>query len=370
MLDPLSKIPVGMRYYFGEEAQLRRDVENRAMQVFNGWSYEEIVPPAVDYFSLFELGMGQLEACRAFRFSDSDGRQLALRPDVTSLVARAASTLFARRPRPLRFSYAAPVFFRQPRSHAEWRRETMQVGCELIGQQEVAGDAEILALAVELLNTLGLAACTRITINNVEIFNGIAENLKMDEYSRDRMRELINIRDTAGLESFLRPFASTDRERRIFSELTQLSGKKEILSLAREVINNRRSVAALDSLEHLWAILDGAGLSHNFEIDLGDVAGLNYYTGLTFKIYVEGAGAKIGGGGRYDNPIGNFGPAETAVGFVIDIEPVTKAMSILRTGNPEDTATPVSGPDVISRFQQALACRRKGQRIRFEHDEG
>jgi ATP phosphoribosyltransferase regulatory subunit len=233
----------------------------------------------------------------------------------------------------------------------------------------VAGDAEILTLAVELLNTLGLSESTRITINNVEIFNGIAENLKMDEHSRDRMRELINIRDTAGLESFLRSFANSGRECRIFSELIQLSGKIDILASAREVIVNRRSVAALDSLEDLWAVLDGGGLSDRFEIDLGDVAGLNYYTGLTFKIYAEGAGAKIGGGGRYDNLIGNFGPAEPAVGFVLDLEPVTKAMSVLRTGNPEDTAVSVTGPDVISRFQQALEYRRRGQRVRIENND-
>src|SRR5688500_12650383 len=80
-MDSLSKIPNGMRYYFGAEARLRRAVEDEVMSVFDGWGYEEIAAPTVDYYALFERGMGRGEAHRAFRFTDTDGRMLALRPD-------------------------------------------------------------------------------------------------------------------------------------------------------------------------------------------------------------------------------------------------------------------------------------------------
>ena len=86
-----------MRYYIGSEARLRRAVEDAAMSVFDGWCYEEVITPTVDYYALFEHGMGQAEAQRGFRFSDNDGRLLALRPDVTSSVARAAMTRFGLR---------------------------------------------------------------------------------------------------------------------------------------------------------------------------------------------------------------------------------------------------------------------------------
>ena len=101
MSEPLSKIPAGMRYYCGPEARLRRAIETAVMSIFDGWSYEEITTPTIDYYSLLRHGMGPTQAHRAFRFSDGDGRLLAVRPDVTSLVARAAATLFAQRERPL-----------------------------------------------------------------------------------------------------------------------------------------------------------------------------------------------------------------------------------------------------------------------------
>ena len=84
-----------MRYYSGSEARLRRTIQNTLVSIFDGWSYEEITTPTLDYYSLFEHGMGRSQAHHAFRFTDTDGRMLAIRPDVTSLVARAAATLFA-----------------------------------------------------------------------------------------------------------------------------------------------------------------------------------------------------------------------------------------------------------------------------------
>src|SRR5262245_45527747 len=97
MSETLSRIPDGFRYYTANEARARRAVERTAMGVFAGWCYEEVITPTVDYYGLFEQGIGAGEAEASFRFADRDGKLLALRPDVTSTVARAAATLFAGR---------------------------------------------------------------------------------------------------------------------------------------------------------------------------------------------------------------------------------------------------------------------------------
>jgi ATP phosphoribosyltransferase regulatory subunit len=331
MFEPLSKIPVGMRYYFGAEAHLRRSVEDAIMAVFDGWSYEEITTPCVDYLALFERGMGYEEAHRAFRFTDCDGRLLALRPDVTSSVARAAATLFAERPRPLRFCYASPVFRQQPPSHAEWRRENKQLGCELIGVEGSHAEIELLLLATEILTELNLGDEYRITLNSVEIFSGICEHLALDEPQRELMRQLVDKRDAAELQKFLAGFGATQTERDSFSRLIQLSGKAEILDEARRIITNQRSLNALNNLESLWGIIQALNLGERFDIDLGDVSGLDYYTGLTCKIYVAGAGTRVGSGGRYDNLTANFGRPEAAVGFVLDLDTLIEVL--LRKGN-------------------------------------
>jgi ATP phosphoribosyltransferase regulatory subunit len=314
-----------MRYYIGAEARLRRTIEDTAMAVFAEWSYEEVITPSVDYYDLFEQGMGQTEAQRGFRFTDNDGRLLALRPDVTSSVARMAATLLSERARPLRFCYAAPVFRQQPQSHAEWRRENTQLGCELIGTNGHASDLEVLRLAAEILSRLDLQASYVITINNVEIFNGVAAQLDLAPAAREQLRRLIDTRETAELQRFINGFSSTEGS--AFLQTTQLTGKREVLRAAREVITNPRSVAALDSLETLWTDIESLGLAERFEIDLSDVSSLDYYTGLSLKVFVHGAGTSVGRGGRYDGLTGNFGRAEPAVGFVLNLDALTEVLS-------------------------------------------
>ena len=313
-----------MRYYIGAEARLRRRIEDAAMSVFENWSYEEVITPSVDYYDLFQQGMGQAEAQRGFRFTDNDGRLLALRPDVTSSVARIAATLLADRPRPLRFCYAAPVFRQQTQSHAEWRRENTQLGCELIGVGGKPADLEVLRLAAEILKRLDLQSSYCITINNVEIFNGIAAQLDLDMPAREQLRRLIDTRETAELNRFLQSYSANDG--RAFAQLAQLTGKRDVLQSARNVIRNDRSIAALNALEELWTEIESLGLEDDFEIDLGDVPSLDYYTGLTLKVFVHGAGASVGRGGRYDGLTGNFGRAEPAVGFVLNLDALTEVV--------------------------------------------
>jgi ATP phosphoribosyltransferase regulatory subunit len=308
------------------------------MSVFQGWSYEEVVTPSIDYYLLFEQGMGQTEAERGFRFTDNDGRLLTLRPDVTSSVARLAATLLAEKPRPLRLSYVAPVFKQQPQSHVEWRRENTQLGCELIGIGGRRADLEILMLATEILRRLDLKNYC-ITINNVEVFNGVAEEFGLADAAREQMRQLIDTRDTAELQRFLTEYNSSADERQLFARLTQLTGKREILTGAKRVITNPRSIIALNDLEELWVVIESLGLQNSFEIDLGDVSRLDYYTGLTFKIYVQGAGTRVGSGGRYDRLTESFGRAEPAVGFVLDLDALT---DVLMRRSDGGSTSPVS----------------------------
>ncbi|MCA1575119.1 MAG: ATP phosphoribosyltransferase regulatory subunit [Acidobacteria bacterium] len=358
MSESSSGIPSGVRYFFGEEAHLRRTVEHTAMSIFRRWSYEEITPPTIDYYSLFERGMGATEAQRAFRFMDVDGRLLALRPDVTSSIARAAATLMAGRERPLRFSYAAPVFRMRGESAAEWRRESTQIGCELIGSDGSLADMEVLAIAVEILSALRLAGCCRITVNNPEVFNGTVENLRLDSAAGEELRHLVDTHNSGDLSCFLASYAPVN-EGLEFARLVHLSGKNEILRNARRVISNARSVAALKRLEELWRLIDSLGLAEHFEVDLGDVSRLDYYTGLIFKIYVAGVGTRVGSGGRYDQLTASFGKREAAVGFVLDLDVLTDAMRANQTAssfaaNTEAAASSLSPESLRTPLREQL----------------
>jgi ATP phosphoribosyltransferase regulatory subunit len=235
-----------------------------------------------------------------------------------------AATLLSERARPLRFCYAAPVFRQQTQSHAEWRRENTQLGCELIGAGGKPADLEVLRLAAEILSRLNLQSRYCITINNVEIFNGVAAHMNLETPAREQLRRLIDTREADELQRFLTNHGNG--ETRVFAQPTQLTGKRNVIEAARRTITNQRSVAALDSLDELWTEIESLGLADSFEIDLGDVSSLDYYTGLSLKVFVHGAGSSVGRGGRYDGLTGSFGRAEPAVGFVLNLDALTEVL--------------------------------------------
>jgi ATP phosphoribosyltransferase regulatory subunit len=261
----------------------------------------------------------------------------------------------------------APVFRKQPPSHAEWRRESNQIGCELIGTNTDAADLELLVIACEVLRRLELDSNCSITLNDVEVFNGIADELGIGADARDELRELVDSRNTADLEYWLRQFTSAEQAQAL-AAFSRLSGGRNVLDEARVLFSHARSQAALDRLVRVWAVLDALHLSDRFEIDLGDVSRLDYYTGLTFKIYVAGAGTKIGGGGRYDGLTASFGKSEPAVGFVLELDALTELLLNRTEGRRGPTAVDtkpieIASAELATAFSAAMKQRSAGQRV-------
>src|SRR5215471_9380828 len=207
MSSSLSKIPPGVQYIFDQEVRLRRAIERRIMEVFEGWSYSEIMLPIFDYADLFALGMGKEQAEMTYRFTGRDGKLLALRPEMTSLVARTVATRFRHSPRPIRLCYSGEIFrWDEPRGGRQY--EFHQIGLEHIGSDKLEADTEVLVVAIEALQRLGLDDF-RITLGQVEFFHGIAERLGLDAEHRREMRELIDRKEIARLDAFLSSFADS-----------------------------------------------------------------------------------------------------------------------------------------------------------------
>lgn len=364
MFSQLSKIPPGVQYIFDAEVQVRRLIERRVMDVFAGWSYSEIILPIFDYADLFELGMGKEQAEMTYRFTGRDGRLLALRPEMTSLVARTVATRFRSSPRPIRLCYSGEVFrWNEPRAGRQY--EFHQIGLEHIGSDRLEADTEVLAVAIEALGSIGLRDFT-ITLSHVDFFNGIAEMLGLDDEQRRQMRELIDHKDSDGLEAFLSRCAEL-RGREEFCQLVMLPGKREILDRARHVVSNPKSLAALGELERVYQIAEEINTAKYIEINLGDMCGLDYYTGLTFKIYAPGLGTALGSGGRYDNLLGKFGSPEPAVGFSLCLDWMAQLVgpqlkSELAASSSQSIKLSAAG-DLASAFKEAKRLRESGQKV-------
>ena len=366
-MSSLTKIPSGVQYFFDDEVRLRRQVERQAMAVFAGWSYDEIIVPMFDYHDLFARGMGTQRAERTYRFTDRDGALLALRPEMTSLVARTVATRFVQRERPIRLCYSGEVFrYDDPTTKAA--REFHQLGIEQIGQPSPSADVEVLLIAAEMLTTLGLNDF-RITLSHVDFFNGVASALKMDHALRSQLRELIDRRNSIALDSFLKTNAPDmdEERRRNFCQLTQIAGKSEAIQQARETLRNETSRTAIEQLASIYETLNALGIDEHFDIDFGDAGGLEYYTGLTFKVYVPGCGTEIGSGGRYDNLISNFGKSEPAVGFSFGLDGIVGVLaSNQKLTLDQEPVQPISPQENLAEtFKQARSLRSLKRKVKI-----
>ncbi|HXG68836.1 MAG TPA: ATP phosphoribosyltransferase regulatory subunit [Blastocatellia bacterium] len=364
MSSSLSKIPPGVQYIFDAEVRMRRWIERQIMEVFAGWSYSEIILPIFDYADLFALGMGKEQAEMTYRFTGRDGKLLALRPEMTSLVARTVATRFREHPRPIRLSYSGEVFrWDEPRGGRQY--EFHQIGLEHVGSDRLEADTEALVIAIEALRRLGLEGFT-ITLSHVDFFNGIAERLNLDEDERRLMREIIDRKETNELDAFLEKYADAGI-RSAFCRMAMLAGKREIIHQVRPMVINPKSVAALDDLERVYHIAQEIGIDSYIDIDLGDVGGLDYYTGLTFKIYAPGLGTALGRGGRYDQLLAQFGCPEPAVGFSLCLDWLAQLLaprvSEITEGDTNEVARLNTDGDIIRAFREANRLRAEGRKV-------
>src|SRR5204862_5029792 len=196
-----TQIPPGTQILIGRAAQHRRVLERTICSVFEGWSYEEIIPPIFDYYDVFAKGMGTGPEEQIYRFIDREGNVLALRPEFTSLVAKTVVTRLASAPKPIRLYYSGDVLrFERPKGGRQ--REFAQIGIEHFGGAGKSADVEVLLVAVEAFERLGISEF-QINLGSVDFFGGIIDRFELAENQIAELKGILNLKDQSGLEALL-----------------------------------------------------------------------------------------------------------------------------------------------------------------------
>jgi ATP phosphoribosyltransferase regulatory subunit len=258
-----------------------------------------------------------------YRFTDRDGRTLALRPDLTIPAARVVATRLHDQPMPLRLFYVGSVF-RYEAPQAGRQREFTQAGIELIGAGTPAADAEVLALTVEALAAAGLRHF-QLALGQMAFFRALLAELDSHAMVLSALQSAIDRKNPADLATALDQATASEPLRRAFTALPQLNGGPQILQQGRAVCANPAMHAALDWLEALHGLLAAYGINDRVTFDLGETRGMAYYTGITFKGYTPGLGFAICSGGRYDDLVGHFGRPQPAVGCALWVDRIQLA---------------------------------------------
>lgn len=333
-----TQLPKGAKIYLPDEAARKRFVEGRLWSVFSQWGYREVVTPSYEYFDVLSLGTDQDLQQKMFKLVDREtGRMLALRADVTPQIARIVATRLRDAPKPLRLAYVTNVF-RYDEPKVGRYREFFQAGVELVGLEKPEADAEMISMAVEGLKALGLGRF-QIDVGQVEFFRGILEELRADRATARTLRDALGRKDASTMERLVSELAPPVATAELLLALPRLFGHEEVLERAGRLVKNARSEAALANLSEVYRLLRIYGLADSVILDLGEVRGFDYYSGVSFEGYVAGLGAAICGGGRYDQMLGRFGYPCPATGFAFDVGRALLAMEA------QGVKVPLPGPD-------------------------
>lgn len=311
-------IPEGLNDLLPEEVFKRRFLENKISQVFAEWGYQEIITPTFEFYEMLAKGAGSIMEKEMIKFFDRKGNIVALRPEMTTPIARVASTKMQLEPKPSRLYYLGNVF-RYDDLKTGNRKEFNQAGVELIGVNSKEADAEVIALAVECLKNSGLKKFF-IDIGHINFFNGVMESIKVKEERKQEIKKAILNKDFVLLEKILSLEDIEDREKEFILKMPTLRGGKEVLEEAEKMIDNKLSLSALKEIKEIYNLLRDYGLEEYILIDLGIIRNFDYYTGIIFEGYTDYLGFPVCGGGRYDNLCAKFGKDLPSTGFAIGLD--------------------------------------------------
>ncbi len=326
------RLPPGVRDFLPRAAAIRRELAERLLAVFESWGYARIITPAYECADVLERGLGSDARASAIRFVEpASGEVVALRPDITPQVARLVASRLADVPGPVRLCYEGAV---TRLVSGAGQRELLQAGIELVDVTEPLGDAELVAVAAAALSAVGLSArhARHLDLGHVALVKVVLDGAA-DEEARRQLRTALGRKDrravarlSAALPAGLQPLAQA------LPELWGPAG--EVLARAAAL---PWPAEAREALEHLTEVIAAYRMIAGAEalgddqlgVDLGDVRGFEYYTGMRLAGFVGGAPEAVVSGGRYDSLLARYGRAATATGFSVDIEALAEAQRAL-----------------------------------------
>jgi ATP phosphoribosyltransferase regulatory subunit len=312
-------LPENIADVLPSEARKIEELRRQVLDHFRLYGYELVMPPMLEYLESLLTGAGQDTDLRTFKLVDQmSGRTMGIRADMTTQVARIDAHLL-NRASVTRLCYAGSVLETRP-SGLHATREPLQIGAEIYGHAGLEADAEIQRLALASLRLAGFKK-VRLDLCHVGVLRAIIAEDKQASAMASQLFALLQAKDIPDLEAVSVNFAPATRK--ALRALPGLYGDLSVLGRARAILPPLPGIAsALDELQVLVELAAGADVI----IDLADLRGYHYHSGVMFAAYVPGLPNAVARGGRYDHVGEAFGRARPATGFSMDLRELARLM--------------------------------------------
>ena len=349
-------LPQGIEEALPEQAARLEMLRREFLDMYASWGYELVIPPFIDHIESLLTGTGHELDLQTFKIVDQlSGRTLGIRADMTPQVARIDAHQLGRDV-PTRLCYIGTVLHTRSDCFGS-SRSPLQVGAELYGHAGVESDVEILALMLTSFAVAGVEG-VYLDLGNVDVFRALARQAKLDEDTETRLFEMLQRKAVTEIAELLDSLKLKKSLRAMLASLASLNGDIGVLKTARKVLTDADASvhAAIDYLE-----LTAKAISKNFpniplNIDLAELDGYHYQTGVVFAAFVPQLGQALARGGRYDNIGSLFGRKRAATGFSTDLK-LLSALSTRKFKSKDRVYAPAGNDKSLLEAIEALRAK-------------
>ena len=360
----LLHTPEGVRDIYGHECSDRCQVKHAISRKMQSFGFEEIDTPSFEFFDVFAREISNNSAMELYKFFDNEGRTMVLRPDFTPSVARCVSKYFLTENEPVRFYYSGKTFLNTHNLQGKLKENT-EMGAELMNEPSVYADAEMIALLVQSLKETGLDDF-KVSIGDADYYLGICDEACIGKDLEADIREHMVSRNSFAADLVMQQAGVSEKYRQLIQNVATFIGDSSILDEAARLVNNVRSNNAIARLQELYKVLCSYGIKKYISFDLGLLSKFNYYTGVIFGAYTYGVGDAIARGGRYDNLLEKFGKSAPAIGFMINIDELMKALysqKVKISDGDEAIVIEYTASDFDESLKKADQLRNQGKKV-------
>jgi histidyl-tRNA synthetase len=310
MAKAIAGLP-GFRDFYPEEFAARAHIQNGWREVARRFGFVEYDGPPLEPLELYTKKSGEEIVGQLYNFTDKGDREVALRPEMTPTFARMVGARANAMRKPIRW-FSVPQLFRYERQQKGRLREHFQLNVDIVGETDVAADAELGAIAVECMRVFGLGPeDVRLRVSDRRLLMRILEALKVTDDQAPAVFAVVDKLDRqprdVSAEKLKDAGITGEASERILSlqQLRDVAGIKSALGVDAGDMGRY--------LEHTRAL----GIGDWVDLDLTIVRGLAYYTGIVFELFdAKGEFRAICGGGRYDSLLGAIAGVDLpALGF-------------------------------------------------------
>lgn len=357
-------VPDGVEDCLPAECYIKKNIEGALRSQFIASGFDEIETPTIEYYDVFQSGVGAYMQESMLKLVDAGGRILVLRPDLTVPIARVASTKLGEGEKRLfyiqnSFAAAEPAIGKAG--------EFTQAGIELIGDESCCADAEVIALAIKALRTAGLEQFA-IDLGQVQFFKALVSELGLQNGELDALRHAVDSKDAQAIETVSAKLGISGEIKKKILKLPALYGGSEVFDEALALSDSPECAQAVENLRSVYNLLGQYGLSQYLSVDFGLLHDIAYYSGIVFRGLATGIGFPVVSGGRYDGLLEKFGKAAAATGFALGIKRVMIAMErqgLLSGFCATDAVVSCDAQACGTAFAYAEQQRSKGRRVLF-----